>query len=65
MNNFKRFLAYVKPYRLQAISAIFLNVFYAIFTTLSFVVLMPMLNVLFSETKPITNKPLYLSLIHI
>ena len=57
MNNFKRFLAYVKPYRLQAFTAIFLNVFYALFTTLSFVVLMPMLNVLFSETRQVYEKP--------
>jgi len=59
MNNFKRFLAYVSPYRLQAVAAIFLNVFYALFTTLSFVVLMPMLNVLFSETKEVVVKPVF------
>jgi len=59
MNNFKRFLAYALPYKVQGFTAIFFNILYALFTTLSFVVLMPMLDVLFGDTEKVYAKPTY------
>ncbi|WP_139956126.1 ABC transporter ATP-binding protein [Flavicella sediminum] len=57
MKNFKRFLSYALPYKWQGFFAIFFNVFYALFTALSFVTLMPMLGVIFGETEKILIKP--------
>jgi subfamily B ATP-binding cassette protein MsbA len=57
MKNFKRFLSYALPYKWQGFFAIFFNVFYALFTALSFVTLMPMLGVIFGETEKVLVKP--------
>lgn len=63
MNYFKKILRFAKPYKAYAVGNIISNIFYALFSALSFVALIPMLDVLFGETKaPITVKPEYTGL---
>jgi subfamily B ATP-binding cassette protein MsbA len=60
MNYFKKIIRFAKPYKVYAIGNIIANVFYALFSALSFIALIPMLDVLFKEdSKPITEKPIY------
>lgn len=51
MSNFKKILPFVIPYKKYAYLNIFFNVLYALFGTLSFISLMPMMDVLFGQTK--------------
>ena len=46
---FRKILQYAKPYKLYAILNVIFNIFYAIFSALSFYVLMPLLQVIFGE----------------
>ncbi|GGH02107.1 antibiotic ABC transporter ATP-binding protein [Polaribacter pacificus] len=60
MNYFKKILRFAKPYRKYAILNAISNVFYALFSTLSFVAFIPMLNVLFKQSGDIISiKPIY------
>jgi subfamily B ATP-binding cassette protein MsbA len=59
MNYFKKILRYALPYKSYAWLNILSNVFYALFGTLAFVSLMPMLKVLFDNSEKITQKPVY------
>jgi subfamily B ATP-binding cassette protein MsbA len=59
MNNFKRIFPFVIPYKKYAYLNIFFNVLYALFSTLSFVSLIPMMQVLFDQTKKNTTMPVY------
>ena len=59
MNNFKRIFSFIVPYKNYAYLNIFFNVFYALFSTLSFMSLIPMMQVLFDQTKRNTVKPVY------
>lgn len=59
MNNFKRIFPFVIPYKKYAYMNIFFNVLYALFSTLSFVSLIPMMQVLFDQTKRNTVMPVY------
>lgn len=60
MNHFVNILRYAKPYKSYAIGHIISNVFFALFGTLSFVALKPMLDVIFKEEKVApTSKPVY------
>ncbi|WP_281239031.1 MULTISPECIES: ABC transporter ATP-binding protein [Flavobacterium] len=59
MNNFKRIFPFVIPYKKYAYLNIFFNVLYALFSTLSFVSLIPMMQVLFDQTKRNTTMPVY------
>ena len=60
MNYFKKILRFAKPYKAYAIGNIIANIFYALFSALSFIALIPMLDVLFNEeAKPVTEKPVY------
>ncbi len=60
MNYFKQILTYAIPYKGYAVMNIICNVFYALFSALSFVALIPMLDVLFkSEAVQVTTKPEY------
>ncbi|MCL6294396.1 ABC transporter ATP-binding protein [Jejuia spongiicola] len=49
MNHFINILKYAKPYKSYAIGHIISNVFFALFGTLSFVALKPMLDVIFKK----------------
>ena len=58
MKYLKKILVYALPYKRYAFLNIFFNILYALFGALSFVVLMPMLNILFGEKqKAILSKP--------
>jgi subfamily B ATP-binding cassette protein MsbA len=59
MNYFKKILRFAIPYKKYAIANIFFNVLYALFSALSFVALIPMLNVLFDKAEKVYNKPIY------
>jgi subfamily B ATP-binding cassette protein MsbA len=59
MNNFKKIFPFVIPYKKYAYMNIFFNVLYALFSTLSFVSLIPMMQVLFDQTKRNTAMPVY------
>ncbi len=62
MNHFVNILRYAKPYKRFAIGHIISNVFFALFGVLSFIVLIPMLDILFKENvtapseKPVLEK---------
>ncbi|MFL0099606.1 ABC transporter ATP-binding protein [Tenacibaculum maritimum] len=60
MNYFKRILRYALPYKKYGFLNIVFNILYAIFSTLSFIVLMPLLEVIFKpDKKPITEAPIF------
>lgn len=59
MNYFKRFLKFALPYKGLGILSILLNILYAFFTTLSYVILMPTLNILFGEIPKVYKKPTF------
>lgn len=59
MSNFKKIVPFIYPYKKYAFLNIFFNILYALFSTLSFVALIPMLQVLFDKNKQITVKPVY------
>ncbi len=59
MNNFKKIFPFIIPYKKYAYANIFFNVLYAIFGTLSFVSLMPMMDVLFGQSKKNYILPTY------
>ncbi len=59
MNYFRKILRFALPYRKYAFLNIFFNILYALFSALSFVALIPMLNVLFEQTEKVYNKPVY------
>lgn len=51
MSHFTNILKYAKPYKRYAIGHIISNIFYALFGTLSFIALKPMLDVIFDKEK--------------
>ncbi len=61
MNHFYNILRYAKPYKSYAFGHIISNVFYALFGTLSFIALIPMLDILFEKKDEVTQitKPVY------
>jgi len=64
MNHFLNILRYAKPYKKYAIGHIISNVFFALFGALSFVALIPMLDILFEKKEAVTKivKPVYTGL---
>lgn len=63
MKYFKKIIKYAKPYKKYAYLNIVANIFYALFGTLAFVSLMPMLKVLFNNTTKVTTPPTYKGLL--
>ncbi|WP_224490988.1 ABC transporter ATP-binding protein [Robertkochia flava] len=59
MNYFKKILRFAKPYKKYGFLNIFFNILYALFSALSFVALIPMLDVLFKESDRVYTKPEY------
>jgi subfamily B ATP-binding cassette protein MsbA len=59
MNNFKKIFPFIIPYKRYAYLNIFFNILYAVFGTLSFVSLMPMMDVLFGQSKKNYTLPTY------
>tara|TARA_R110000787_G_scaffold271939_6_gene379254 strand:+ start:3536 stop:5362 length:1827 start_codon:yes stop_codon:yes gene_type:complete len=57
---FKKILKYARPYKFYAVLNIVFNIFYALFSALSFIVLMPLFQVIFKTDENITYvKPVY------
>ncbi|OUR93329.1 antibiotic ABC transporter ATP-binding protein [Flavobacteriales bacterium 34_180_T64] len=59
MDYIKKLSRFIIPYKRYGILNIIANVFYALFSTLAMISLMPMINVLFGEGERITHKPIY------
>ena len=59
MTYFKKIFSYAGPFKLYIGLNIFFNIFYALFSAISFVAMIPMLNVLFDETPKIDQVPTY------
>ena len=59
MNYFKKILLFALPYKRYALLNILFNILYAFFSALSFVALIPMLNVLFDKTPKVEVEPVY------
>ncbi|HEY9185136.1 MAG TPA: ABC transporter ATP-binding protein [Salegentibacter sp.] len=59
MSYFRKILQYAIPYKRYAILNIICNIFYAVFSTLSFIALIPVIQVLFDKTKRVTAKPVW------
>ena len=60
MNYFKQIIRFALPYKTYAFLNVICNIFYALFSGLSFMVLMPLLEVLFNpEAEKSTSKPTY------
>ena len=55
-------LPFIKNYKKHVVLNILFNLLYALFSTLSFVSLIPMLNVLFDTTKKVTQEPTWTGL---
>jgi len=64
-DNLKKIFPFIKPYKLNVVWNIFYNILYALFSTLSFISLIPMMKVLFNNTERITIKPIYKGLFDI
>lgn len=65
MDYIKKLSRFIVPYKRYAILNIVCNVFYALFSTLAMVSLMPMINVLFGESEKVFDKPAYVGIKHI
>jgi len=57
--NLRKIFPFVKPYKSHVIMNVIYNVLYALFSTLSFISLIPMMQVLFDKTEKITVEPVY------
>ena len=65
MENIKKIIPFVLPYKHHVIWNIIHNIFYALFSTLSFLVLIPMMDVLFQKSKKIDAAPVLKSIFDI
>ncbi|VXB56176.1 Antibiotic ABC transporter ATP-binding protein [Flavobacterium sp. 9AF] len=61
-STFFKILKYALPYKRFAYLNIFFNILYAFFNALSFVMLIPMLDVMFGTTEKIDTKPTFTSI---
>ena len=57
MNYIKKLIPFALTYKRYAYLNIFFNILYALFSTLSFVALIPVFKVIFSDQREITNEP--------
>ena len=65
MNYFRKIIYFAIPYKKFAFLNIFFNILYAIFSALSFLALIPMLDVLFNTTKVVYEIPKYDGIINL
>jgi len=63
--NLRKIFPFIKPYKTHVILNVFYNVLYALFSTLSFISLIPMMDVLFKKTERITTEPVYKGFLNI
>ncbi len=59
MENIRKIFPFLVPYKKYAYLNIFFNILYALFGTLSFMSLIPMMQVLFNQTKKNVVEPIY------
>ena len=64
-DNFKKIIPFTTPYRSHVVWNVIFNILYALFSTLSFIALIPMMNVLFDTSEKVTQKPVYTSIYEI
>ncbi|MBG6187648.1 ABC transporter ATP-binding protein [Flavobacterium sp. CAN_S2] len=64
-SNFKKIIPFTKPYRSHMVWNVIFNIFYALFSTLSFIALIPMMDVLFGTSEKISKKPVLESIFDI
>jgi ATP-binding cassette, subfamily B, bacterial MsbA len=57
--NLIKLLPYTKPYQSHIVWNVIYNILYALFSTISMLTLLPMLEVLFGKTKVIEKEPIY------
>lgn len=57
MNYFKKTLRFAIPYKKYAVLNILCNIMYALFSTLSFLALIPVINILFDKSKRVAVAP--------
>jgi subfamily B ATP-binding cassette protein MsbA len=57
--NLRKIFPFIKPYKSHVVMNVIFNVLYAFFSTLSFISLIPMMQVLFDKTEKVTSKPVY------
>ncbi len=65
MSAIKKVLPFALPYKRYAYLNITFNILYALFSTLSFIALVPMLDVLFESSKRVETAPIYTDFAHI
>ena len=58
-SNLIKLFPFTKPYKSHIVWNVIYNILYALFSTISMLTLLPMLEVLFGKTKTITNAPVY------
>ena len=59
MNYFKQILQFAKPYKKYAFLNIICNILYALFSTLSFLALIPVIDILFDKNKRVNILPVW------
>src|SRR5690606_23457427 len=59
MTYFRRIIEFAKPYKRFAVLNIICNIFYAIFSTLSLLALIPVIRILFDEKERVAVAPSY------
>ncbi|MEH6406898.1 MAG: ABC transporter ATP-binding protein [Leeuwenhoekiella sp.] len=59
MNYFKQILQFARPYKRYAVLNVICNIFYALFSTLSFLALIPVIEILFDKSKRVTQIPVW------
>lgn len=57
MNYFRKILQFARPYKKFAVLNIICNIFYALFSTLSFLALIPVIQILFDKTRRSAVEP--------
>ena len=57
MNYFRKILQFARPYKRFAVLNVICNIFYALFSTLSFLALIPVIQILFDKTRRIATEP--------
>jgi subfamily B ATP-binding cassette protein MsbA len=57
--NLKKIFPFIKPYKFHVVWNVIYNILYALFSTLSMIALIPMMQVLFGEAEEINEKPTF------
>ncbi len=65
MTYFKKILRFALPYKKYAILNVIFNILYALFSTLSFIALIPVIKILFDKNERVSNKPIWTGVTHI